>query len=287
MGINIQTIKDIKDFLSEELRGIYPEPEISALTRIILKSVLRSGKFSSLAFPETPVQQKKIREISSICRELKKGKPLQYILGETDFYNLTIKVNSETLIPRPETEELVDLIIRDNRNFTGTILDAGTGTGCIAIALAVNLPGTKVSGFDISGGALMIADENAHLNNVRVRFFKNDIFNPDLSLFDATDIIVSNPPYVKESEKKLMSRNILDYEPEPAIFVNDSDPLIFYKAILKLAGNILKQDGLLYFEINESMGDLMSILLDSSGYYGIKVIKDLNGKDRIVKGIKR
>lgn len=286
MGINIQTIKDIKVYLTKELKGIYPDSEIRALTLIILETVLKSGKVQNLAFPETIVLQKHVHEILRICSELKRGKPLQYILGETDFYNLRIKVNNETLIPRPETEELVDLIIKENKNFTGTILDAGTGTGCIAIALAVNLPGTNVSGFDISDGAVVLAKENARLNNASVNFFRADILNPDPELFNETDIIVSNPPYITESEKELMDGNVLHFEPGKALFVPDSDPLIFYSAIIKLAYTILNPGGKLYFEINEVMGNDLYNILDSHEYSGIKIIKDINGKDRFLKGTK-
>ncbi len=286
MGINIQTIKDIKVYLTNELKGIYPDSEIRALTIIILKTVLKSDKVQNLAFPETLVPQKHVHEILGICRDLKRGKPLQYILGETDFYNLRIKVNSETLIPRPETEELVDLIIKENKNFTGTILDAGTGTGCIAIALAVNLPGSNVSGFDISDGAVITAKENARLNNASVNFFRADILNPDPELFNVTEIIVSNPPYIAESEKELMAPNVLYYEPGKALFVPDSDPLVFYSAIIKLADTILNPGGRLYFEINEVMGNSIYYILDSEGYSGIIIIKDINGKDRFLKGTK-
>ena len=286
MGINIRTIKDIRLYLSEELEGCYPEPEINALANIILKSVSKSSKLHTLAYPEIRVLQKHIRKISGICRELKRGKPIQYILGETSFLNLVIRVNEETLIPRPETEELADFIIRENKGFRGTILDIGTGSGCIAIALAVNLPGTVVSGCDISEGALLKAKENARLNNATVTFFISDILNPDVRLFPKTDIIVSNPPYIRESEKQFMARNVLDFEPHNALFVSDSEPLVFYSAIIKLAEIILSPGGMLYCEINEAMGKLMFRLFDSSGYSGIELIKDINGKDRIIKGIK-
>ena len=287
MAINIQTIKDIKFYLAAELKGFFPDPEISALTVIIIRTILKTKKLHFMAFPETPVKKKQINEIKAICKELKKGKPIQYILGETNFYNLTIKVNSETLIPRTETEELVDLIIKENRNFNGNILDAGTGTGCIPIALAINLPGSTVSGFDISEGAVITAKENARLNNAHVKFFTADILNPDMRLFTGTDILVSNPPYIIESGKSHMAANVVDYEPHKALFVPDSDPLIFYKALIRLAQNILNPEGRLYFEINETMGDPMLSIFDSAGYSGIQIIKDINGKDRIIKGTRK
>jgi len=286
MGVNIRTIKEIKIYLSRELEGLYPEPEINALSGIILQTVLKSSGLHIPAFPETIVLQKQIRQITRICRELKAGKPLQYILGHTNFLNCMIRVNSDTMIPRPETEELVDLIIKKNKGFRGTILDAGTGSGCIAIALAINLPGTTVTGIDISEGAILKAKENAILNNARVSFFRADLLNIDPSLFSGTDIVVSNPPYIRESEKKRMARNVLDYEPHTALFVPDTDPLVYYSAIIRLAETALTPGGRLYFEINEAMGRQMSILLKSAGYLSVEITRDLNGRDRIIEGMK-
>jgi len=284
MGFKIQTIRDIKAWFPGELKDFYEEPEINAFINIILKKVLNSSKLNILAFPETRLTATQTREIMSICRQLRKGKPLQYILGETSFYNLIIKVSSHTLIPRPETEELVDHIIKENKGFRGSIIDAGTGTGCIAISLAVNLPGVLVSGFDISEEAIATAKENARINNSTVSFFKADILNPDLILFSKADILVSNPPYVTESEKKLMDRNVLDFEPHTALFVPDNDPLVFYRALINMAELILVPGGRIYFEINEKMGPLLLKLLDSKGYLRTEIIRDINGKDRIIKG---
>lgn len=286
MGFNIQTIRDIKTWFARELKDFYPETEINAFINVILRSVLGSSKLNALAFPETRLTNSQSREIMSICRQLRTGKPLQYILGETSFYNLTVRVNSNTLIPRPETEELVDHIIKENKGFRGSIIDAGTGTGCISVALAVNLPGARVYGFDISEEALKTAEGNAVLNKAHVDFFMADILEPDPSLFSRTDIIVSNPPYVTESEKKFMDRNVLDFEPHSALFVPDKDPLVFYRALIKLAKMILTPGGKLYFEINENMGSRLVKLLCSDGYESPELIKDINGKDRIIKGIK-
>ena len=269
-----------------ELEGLYPEPEVNALSGIILKTVLKSTGLHTHVLPENLVSQKQIRQITGICRELKTGKPLQYILGQTSFFNCMIMVNSDTMIPRPETEELVDLIIKENKGFRGSILDVGTGSGCIAISLAINLPGTTVTGIDISEGAILKAKENAILNNVKVSFFRADILNVDPALFAGMDIIVSNPPYIRESEKKYMARNVLDYEPYTALFVPDSSPLVYYSAITKLASAILTRGGKLYFEINEAMGKQMSLLLKSAGFLSVEIIRDLNGRDRIIKGIR-
>jgi release factor glutamine methyltransferase len=286
MGVNIRTIKDIRIYLVKELEEIYQEPEISAIANIIIKNVIGVKKLHELYMSEIPVTGEQTGRIIDICKELKTGKPLQYILGETIFYDCTIKVNSSTLIPRPETEEVVDLIISENRNFQGNIIDIGTGSGCIAIALAANLPGSVIAGTDISEEAIRVAEENALMNNVTVSFIKCDIFKFDFRIFNIADIIVSNPPYVRNSERQYMGKNVLDFEPHLALFVADSDPLKYYRAILKAAERILTTGGRVYFEINEAMGKSMAQLLGSHGYSEIEIIEDLNGKDRIIKGTK-
>jgi len=285
MGVKLQTIKDIKLYLKEQLSGLYPEAEIIAFANII-KTKLRYTKLQMFAFPESPVSGKQAAEIINICKELKTGKPIQYIIGETSFYNCIIKVNSSTLIPRPETEELVNLIIRENRGFTGSLLDIGTGSGAIAIALAVNMPGSTAKGTDISEPALETARKNATLNNSSVEFIRSDIFDFQTSILPPVDIIVSNPPYVRESEMSLMGKNVIGFEPHPALFVPDSDPLKFYIAILHIASSILALKGKIYFEINEALGKEMFNLVAANGYSEIRVINDINGKQRFVTGIK-
>jgi release factor glutamine methyltransferase len=286
MGIKIQTIKEIRPYLEKELKGLYPEQEISAFSGIIIKTLFKLSKLHIHTYPETIVTRKQNREILRICRELKTGKPIQYIIGETDFYNCIIRVNPETLIPRPETEEIVDLIIKENKGSEGTIIDVGTGTGCIAISLAINLPGATITGLDFSDSIINLAKLNADINKVTVTFIKTDILNPDLNQLPEADIIVSNPPYVTESEKAIMARNVLDFEPHSALFVTDSNPLVFYSSILAMAKVKLKTGGRIYFEINEMMGQKMIQLLDSFKYNNIALIKDINGKNRIIKGIK-
>lgn len=283
---NIQTIKDIKPYLEKELAGIYPPEEISAFSSIIIKTVFRVSGLHLLASPDNHVTRKQAGRIAGFVRELRTGKPLQYILGETSFYNCIIRVSPGVLIPRPETEELVDMIIKENREFRGTMLDVGTGSGCIAIALAVNLPGSWVRGIDINEAAVRLAAENAALNKASVSFSVNDVFSPDLAPIGNTGIIVSNPPYVRESEKIRMSGNVLDHEPHSALFVPDSDPLLYYRAILRMAGTILIPGGRIYFEINEAMGDEMYKLMSSSGCNDVAVVRDINDKDRFIKGIR-
>jgi release factor glutamine methyltransferase len=263
MCVNIHTLKDIKPYLSGELASIYPETEINAFANIIMKTLFKVSKLHILTLPECRLTEKNANKVISICRELKMGKPLQYILGETCFYNCLIKVNSATLIPRSETEELVDIIVKENKGSRGTILDIGTGSGCIAIALAVNLPGTRV-----------------------LDFFTADMTNFDIDSIGNIDIIVSNPPYVRESEKNLMAGNVLNYEPHSALFIPDSEPLKYYNHILKLAKDILVWGGRVYFEINEAMGAQMKDMLSEHGYTDIVVNRDLNGRERMIKGIR-
>jgi release factor glutamine methyltransferase len=286
MGVKIQTIKDIRFLLIRELKDIYDQPEIASLTNIVIKTIMGISRLHQLYSQEKSVSDEQAGKIIEICNELKTGKPIQYILGETLFYDCPIRVDSSTLIPRPETEELVDLIIRENRQYHGSIIDIGTGSGCIAIALAANLPESVVSGIDISDKAIDMARENALLNNVAVSFFQSDIFNFDSDKSEKKGIIVSNPPYVINSEKIYMSKNVLAFEPESALFVPDSNPLVYYNAILQIARDILLPKGKIYFEINETMGQSMLHLLESFGYSLIEIVADINGKERIIKGRK-
>jgi release factor glutamine methyltransferase len=286
MSITIQSIKDIRLYLTKELKEFYKEPEISAIANIITKTITGVTRLHQLYMPEYNITDLQADRIIGICNELKTGKPLQYILGETIFYDLPFKVTGATLIPRPETEELVDLIIKENKGFTGDIIDFGTGSGCIAISLAVNLPDAKITGIDISDEALIVAKENALLNKATVTLLKSDILKFDYEAVDNFDIIVSNPPYVRGSEKIFMKKNVIDFEPNLALFVSDSDPLVYYRSILNVAQKILRRGGKVYFEINEAMGKFMTELFETFGYSSIQIVQDINGKERIIKGEK-
>jgi release factor glutamine methyltransferase len=286
MGVKIQTIKDIRFYLTKELTGVYKVPEIRALADILIKTVTGITKLHQLYENGYMVTDGDAEKIIGITEELKTGRPIQYILGETSFYNCTIKVNSSTLIPRSETEELVDLIIRENKGYKGNIIDFGSGSGCIAIALSANLPFAVLTGIEISDDAIRIAQENAVLNKVKVSFIKGDIFTLDQGAVNKAGIIVSNPPYVRNSEKPLIAKNVLDFEPHLALFVTDSDPLKYYNSILKLADKVLLPGGRLYFEINEAMGRALFQQFESFDYYEIEIVSDINDKERIIKGRK-
>lgn len=285
MSAKKQTFKDIRTHFLKELHSIYPDHEILFIINLIFKTRFGIKRLHLLMDSSQIIPFRNLKKIFEICDELKTGKPVQYVLGQTSFYNCTIKVNNQTLIPRPETEELVDLIIKENSGFSGRIIDIGTGSGCIAIAIKKNLQKAELTGLDISEGTLEVASHNAKLNDVNVLFLKRDILKIDTESIPSAEIIVSNPPYVLESEKHYMNKNVLDFEPPVALFVPDEDPLLFYKAIINLSQKILSPQGKIYFEINETRGREICALLESAGYSEVKIIKDINSKERIVKGV--
>jgi release factor glutamine methyltransferase len=288
MAVKLQTIKDIRNYISSELSGLYTEQESASISGIIVSKIFKMSRVNSL-LKENEILTGRKEAVMAVryCRKLKTGVPVQYVTGETFFYGCNIKVSPGVLIPRPETEELVDLIVRENKGFDGRIIDIGTGSGCIAIALANNLPSSRVTAIDKSKRAIKIAMKNAVLNNADISFLEADIFNTDPSEIRNAGLIVSNPPYVRNSEKQFMHRNVLEFEPSGALFVPDDDPMRFHRAILSLAVYVLEPGGTIYFEINESMGKQVHDLLKSHDYSEIKIIKDINGKERIAKGRKK
>lgn len=224
--------------------------------------------------------------IESFIKKLKNFVPIQYILGETEFYGLPFYVNESVLIPRPETEELVDWISKENNKSAGLhILDIGTGSGCIVISLKHEFTHSKVDAFDISEKALETAQSNAILNNLEVNFAQVDILNAPVST-TKWDIIVSNPPYITEQEKVDMLPNVLDHEPHLALFVPDNDPLLFYRKIAQFAQQHLQPAGKIYFEINRSLGKQCMDLLSEIGFQNIELRKDISGNDRMVRAVK-
>lgn len=286
-----KTIRDLVHEMHAELRDIYPENEIRSLTEIVFTSLTHLKKRHHLhIYQDQTPDSAHVRQIKDIIEQLKSGKPIQQILGETDFYDLKIKVSPAVLIPRQETEELVDWIISDLKGRPLKILDIGTGTGCIAISLASNLKKAQVHGLDLSSGILELARENARINKVNIRLIQADILKERSSenpLPEETyQVIVSNPPYVRESEKLRMHRNVLEHEPATALFVSDEDPLIFYRKILGFARQHHAPEGLIWFEINESLGRKMITLLEEEGYRDIQLKKDIHNKHRMIKARK-
>lgn len=277
-----QSIRSIQDLFKEELKTIYPQREVESIIYILLEHLLNYSKIEIQLNKNEIIEQNVSEKLIIALRDLKKSIPIQYIVGETEFYDLIFKVNEHTLIPRQETEELVHAIINSNKVYAPKILDIGTGSGCIPIVLAHNISGANLSSVDISAEAIVIAKENANLNKVTIDFYHRDFLRWEDYLWEKDyDIIVSNPPYVKESEKAMMEENVLAYEPHTALFVDDNDPLIFYRRIAEFAKVHLKKGGTLYFEINEALGQEMIELLESLGFSSVRLIKDLNGRDRM------
>lgn len=287
MAVKLQTFKDISSYLSAELSGLYSEQEIKSIVNIIYQNVFGTTRSSMLMKAgDLITDNEKVQKIKRYCKKLKSCMPVEYVTGETWFFNCLIKVKRGVLIPRPETEELVDIIIKENKGYKGKIIDIGTGSGCIAIALSLNFPDSQVIGIDNSRLAIRIASENAKANNAVVNFIQSDIFNIASDDIRDAGIIVSNPPYVLNSQRKLMKSNVLDYEPHKALFVPDNDPLRYYRAILALSSDILIPGGSVYFEINEILGKEMLELLLKYNFRNPEILKDLNGKDRFAKGIR-
>jgi release factor glutamine methyltransferase len=282
------TIKDVFEDYRQQINGVYDINETEAITLLVIAEVTGMSRASIKAFPERELTTEQSERIKYILTELKTGKPVQYIFGVTEFYGLPFKVNSYVLIPRPETEELVKWILEGERlEVKGerfSLLDIGTGSGCIAISLKKNLRDADVSAIDISEGALQTAKENAVLNEVNVNFIQADILNINPTNEGVQyAVIVSNPPYVTLDDKKQMHSNVTDFEPHTALFVPEHDPLIFYRAIADFALNNLIAGGLLYFEINENLGKETVELLADKGFKNIELKKDMSGRDRMIK----
>jgi len=297
------TIKQLETSIKNALSEIYHEKEIRGITKILLEEYLGISKVDLALEPERIASDVGVIKIKQALIDLQNFKPIQYILGKAEFFGLPFIVNEHVLIPRPETEELVELIIqtqrhrgtegkrrkgerekRENRNNIIRILDIGTGSGCIAVAIKKNLDHVEVMGIDKFEEALNIAEKNARINDVEINFVKIDILDKEQhSKPGDFNIIVSNPPYVLDSQKKEIHRNVLDYEPIDALFVSDEDPLVYYNAIIEFATQNLDPHGEIYMEINELMGERIKQLLEDSGFSEIQLRKDLNGKERMVR----
>ena len=275
-------LKEFRNHFNNELLAIFPQTEIDAFFFLLIEKELNLQRIDLVLNTEFSISEEKFKHLYNTLSRLKTQEPIQYILGETEFYGLPFKATKDTLIPRPETEELVEWILKDTKkNEQVSILEIGTGTGCIPISLAVNLPNVTISSIDVSAEALIIAKENAILNNVKINFTEQDILSLD-ELPQQYDIFVSNPPYVRELEKKEILPNVLENEPHLALFVSDDDPLIFYSKIADLAKKHLKENGVLYFEINQYLGKETVDMLSKKGFK-TELRKDSFGNDRMTK----
>ena len=279
----MREVSNILPYFKTELRNRFSQREIISLAYITIESFLGFNRSDCILNANQKIDKDKRAQIIKTVSELRTNKPIQYILGNTDFYGLRIRVSESVLIPRPETEELVDWIIDGSRK-KSNFLDIGTGSGCIIISLSKYLKG-NFFGIDISKKALKIAEKNNQQNQSNVNFYEMDVIYdnfPDNTFFD---VIVSNPPYVLISEKEGMEKNVLDFEPDIALFVEDNEPLLFYKVIARKAKKILNKEGLLYFEINEKYGSQILDILSSEGFVNIELKKDINDKDRMIKAM--
>lgn len=278
-------IKELNTLIHTSLNSLYPKEEIQVFYFMLLEFYGNISRTNVLLSPELNLDNSLTISILNAVEELKTEKPIQYILGETEFFNNRFFVNENVLIPRQETEELVAWIISEtSKNQEVTILDIGCGSGCISISLAKALPKTKVSALDVSQKALDIAQKNAQRNNAEIKFLHQDILQTD-SLSEKYDVIVSNPPYVRESEKREIQNNVLNYEPHLALFVPDEKPFLFYEKITDLAKKSLNAKGKLFFEINQYLSKEIINMLKDKGVRDIELREDLSGNPRMIKAV--
>jgi release factor glutamine methyltransferase len=288
-------LKQYKSHFFDALKNSQDEQEIESFFFILTEYLHNLKRIDVALNPNFELSDEEVEKWNAILAQLQQDKPIQYITGEAWFYGLKFEVNENTLIPRPETEELVEWIIESWKLEAGrrksenqkriNVLDIGTGTGCIPIALKANLPQANVSAIDVSENALEVAKRNAELNKVEINFIQANILEvEDLSQLPSSyNIIVSNPPYVRNLEKQEIKKNVLDYEPHLALFVEDTDALLFYRKIAQLAIKNLSPNGLLFFEINQYLGKETVELLENLGFKNIELKKDIYGNDRMVK----
>jgi release factor glutamine methyltransferase len=291
MKIATNKLADLFEFYKTELSSIYDNDELYAIFELVCEHYLGYSKTDTRLNFQVNLNQSDVLKIYDTAKALKTGTPIQYIFGVADFYNLKFKVNNSTLIPRPETEELVDLIIKSqttNNSNPITILDIGTGSGCIPITLKKNIPNSKVTGIDISNEALEIAKSNALKNEVEIEFIKLDILSEFVNRNSTFSIIVSNPPYVLNSEAKQMDPRVLEHEPHLALFVEDTDPIIFYKRIIDLCIKHLEEKGYLFFELNPMYANDVKNYANASKIFNFtEIMQDMSGKERFFKAQKK
>jgi release factor glutamine methyltransferase len=286
MAYPSRNIQAIRENIKKELNGQYPDREISAMIDFLFEARLKMKKHEAgLKRKEIPVLADQLWFDAAIER-LKTGCPVQYITGETTFYGLPVRVNPSVLIPRPETEELVQWMIDTIPHPHPVILDIGTGSGCIALALKKNMPGSQIFATEVDTAALDLASENAKRLDLNIFFIQHDILgeSPPEELPDV-DIIASNPPYIPESEIGYMESNVTDFEPSGALFVPDENPLLYYESIIDFSHQKLKNAGMLFLEVHEKYGTEVRDLLHAKNFTKVELRKDINGRDRMVKGI--
>lgn len=280
------TLNNLYKHITDKLSAVAEINEAKAMTYMLLEHFTSHDKLFVCLNPNLEIDDLIIEKINETIQELQNHKPIQYVLGKTLFCDLPFFVEETVLIPRPETEELVQWILDDNQNSSPKILDICTGSACIAVALANHSKDSQVYAVDVSEKALNVARKNAQLNNVNVHFSEKDVLSSDFEndINIQFDIIVSNPPYVRQSEKQYMNERVLDYEPDLALFVEVENPLLFYHRILKIAQSLLNSTGKIYFEINEAFGEEIVALFLEYGYHDVILRKDIHDKNRMVCG---
>lgn len=281
MFVTTNKVSAIVNLFKKRLSSIYDERELQNIIYLSFEHVMGWDKMMFRQKQGSGLSESELLCFNSIIKRLQKNEPLQYVLGQTEFYGLKFKVNNSVLIPRPETEELVDLIVKENKNKSIRILDVGTGSGCIAISLKKCLPKSTILAVDISQKAIEKAKLNAKTNDVDIEFINMDVFSEDVLTLGKFDIVVSNPPYITHEEKARMLSNVLEFEPHEALFVNHS-PLEFYERICELSKTMLKPNGVIYFELNENFTNEYATLFAkySSDFL---ILSDINNKARIGK----
>lgn len=277
------TIIETREKIFKALSGYYDDNEIRNFSDLLFFHLLNYSKIELRMKGNEVISQQDVKTLDEMLTRLMAFEPIQYILGETFFYDLRFRVSPHVLIPRPETEELVDWVLKDYAGKKVKVLDIGTGSGCIAVTLAKNLPLAEISGCDIDEKAIEISLLNARSNETQVSFFLFDVLNPFPTQDKRYNVLVSNPPYVRESEKALMQANVLHYEPHKALFVTDDDPLLFYKAIADLGHEILLPGGSIYCEINEKFPEETLRIFYNRSYKTAEMRPDINGKPRMIK----
>lgn len=276
------TITEISNHCKSALKDLYHDAEIRNFCYLIAEYLLNYSKIEFHTKADKPISAEKQKKIDSAIKRLVNGEPIQYVLGVTEFCGLVFKVDSRVLIPRPETEELVNLVVHEEKGEEAEFLDMGTGSGCIAVTLDRFMSHAKVFACDVSEHVLEVAAMNNETHQAEVNFFRHDILDTNMQLPSRYHVVVSNPPYVRQSEKIFMHKNVLDFEPEMALFVPDEDPLLFYRHIARKCCNALHKGGRLYLEINEKFPEEVKKLLESYGYNNIQLKYDINRKPRII-----
>ena len=281
------TLQKAEQIIAEAITGIYEKPEAENIAGILIEFITGLDRTQQVVQKKKEISGNQSMVFQEAVQRLKEYEPIQYIIKEAWFHGLKFFVDERVLIPRPETDELVEKIIsylKETKKNKATILDIGTGSGCIAVSLKKQLPGLSVTAIDESKDALEVARINAESLQTEIEFRQiNFTDKKNRAALPAFELIVSNPPYIPEKDKTSMHRNVLDYEPHTALFVPDNNPLLFYEAIAGFAADHLAKGGAIFLEIHEELGDAVKALFDSTSYSAVEIIKDMQGKDRIVK----